>query len=140
MVTKSVNEMLNPVLLIVDDDAGIRSQIKWGLEGYEIITADCRLDAIKQVEKHKPPLVTLDLGLPPDAEGTMEGFAALKAILECSPDTRVVVVSGSEESNSAEKAKTNGAYEYCPKPFKIVNLQQIIARAYVDYQDKSVDN
>ena len=125
--------MDNPKLLIVDDDPGMRTQLKWGLEGYDVITANSRSDAMKQIELHKPPLVTLDLGLPPDADGTAEGFAILKAIIERAPDTKVVVVSGSDAIGNAEKAKSNGAYEFYPKPVEITRLQQIIEHAYTEY-------
>jgi len=129
--------MVNPKLLIVDDDPGIRTQLKWGLEGYDVLTADSRLHAIEQIDAHHPPLVTLDLGLPPDAEGTTEGFAILKAIIERAPDTKVVVVSGSEEADSAEKAIKNGAFEFYPKPVEIERLQGVIERAYKDFKSTS---
>lgn len=125
--------MSNTKLMIVDDDPGIRSQLKWGLDGYDVITADCRLDAVEKFTKYHPPLVTLDLGLPPDAEGTTEGFKTLQEILEKAPDTKVVIVSGSGEEANAIKAKNNGAYEYCSKPVEILSLQQVIERAFNEY-------
>lgn len=131
---KSENMMANPKILIVDDDQGIRTQLKWGLEGYDVVTADSRLNAIEQIGIHHPPLVTLDLGLPPDAEGTSEGFATLKAILQKAPDTKVVIVSGSEDVGNAEKARSNGAFEYYPKPVEITRLLQVIERAYTDFR------
>lgn len=129
--------MSNPKILIVDDDEGIRTQLKWGLEGYDVITADTRLHAIEQFDLHHPPLVTLDLGLPPDAEGTTEGFAILKAILKKAPETKIVIVSGSEDLGSAEMARNNGAFEYYPKPVELDRLQQVIKLAYDDYQSES---
>lgn len=128
------NAMHKPKLLIIDDDPGIRTQLKWGLEGYDVITAGSRTDAIEQMDLFHPPLVTLDLGLPPDADGTNEGFAILKEIMHRAPETKVVVVSGSLGSNNAEKARNNGAYEYFPKPVKIEQLQQIIEKAYIEYE------
>ncbi len=126
--------MSNPKILIVDDDMGIRTQLKWGLDGYDVITADSRQHAIEQFDLHKPPLVTLDLGLPPDANGVTEGFATLKAILKKAPDTKVLIVSGAEVNNNAEIAKTNGAFEYYPKPIEIGRLQKLIRQAYSDYK------
>jgi len=128
---------MSPKILIVDDDEGMRTQLKWGLEGYEVITADSRTHAIEQFELHHPPLVTLDLGLPPDVEGTTEGFATLKAILLKAPETKVVVVSGSEDMGNAEIARSNGAFEYYPKPVDLDRLQHVIELAYADYQSGS---
>ena len=122
--------MDNPKLLIIDDDSGIRTQLKWGIEGFDIITADSRQKAIEQFEEHHPTIVTLDLGLPPDAEGTSEGFTILEAILQRGPDTKVVVVSGSEESVNSQKAKTNGAFDFYAKPIEIESLQKVINLAY----------
>ncbi|HED35212.1 MAG TPA: response regulator [Gammaproteobacteria bacterium] len=130
----SENAMHKPKLLIIDDDPGIRTQLKWGLEGYDVITAESRSDAIEQINQFHPPLVTLDLGLPPDADGTNEGFAILKEIMQKAPETKVVVVSGSQGSNNAEKARNNGAYEYFPKPVEIEQLQQTMEKAYIEYE------
>jgi len=125
--------MSNPKILIVDDDEGIRTQLKWGLEDYEVITAASRLHAMELFDLHHPPLVTLDLGLPPDAEGTSEGFATLKAIMQKAPETKVVIVSGSEDFGNAEMARNNGAFEFYPKPVELDRLQKVIKLAYTDY-------
>jgi two-component system NtrC family response regulator len=125
--------MTTPKILIIDDDEGIRSQLKWGLDGYQVVTADSRASAIKQIEAHHPPLVTLDLGLPPDVEGTSEGFAILNEILAKAPKTKVIIVSGSEDAGNDERAKNNGAFGYYSKPIDIDQLQLIIQRAYVDF-------
>ncbi|VAW71911.1 hypothetical protein MNBD_GAMMA10-828 [hydrothermal vent metagenome] len=127
--------MHKPKLLVIDDDPGIRTQLKWGLDAYDVIMAESRPDAIEQINMYHPPLVTLDLGLPPDALGTDEGFATLKEIMHKSPKTRVVVVSGSQDSSgSAEKARNNGAYDYFSKPVEIEQLQKAIEKAYSDYK------
>lgn len=125
--------MSNPKLLIIDDDSGIRAQLKWGFDTYDVITADSREKAIEEFEAHQPSLVTLDLGLPPDAEGTSEGFAILRAILERAPETKVVVVSGSDETTNSQKALKNGAFEFYPKPIDIEDLRSILEKAYAEY-------
>jgi len=132
--------MSNPKILIVDDDKGIRSQLKWGLEGYDVITADSRVNALEQFGLHHPPIVTLDLGLPPDAEGTTEGFATLKEILKKAPETKVVIVSGSMVSDNAERAISKGAFDYYSKPLELTRLQQLITEAYADYKALSKNN
>ena len=54
---------INNKLLVVEDDPGLQSQIKWCFENYDVILADDRQSAVEQVKKHKPAVVTLDLGL-----------------------------------------------------------------------------
>ena len=67
-------------LLVVEDDPGLQTQLKWCFEGYDVIIAGDRLSALAELEKHRPPVITLDLGLPPDADGTQEGFLTLEEV------------------------------------------------------------
>ncbi len=124
-------------LLIVDDDPGIRNQLKWGFEGFDIVTAENRENALQQLSRHHPAVVTLDLGMPPDAEGCKEGFATLKQILEKAPETKVIIVSASEDSSNAKRAVDSGAFEYFPKPVDIEQLTTIIERAYLAHENHS---
>ncbi|MCW9014356.1 MAG: response regulator [Gammaproteobacteria bacterium] len=136
MSVKRENKMAeNPKILIVDDDPGIRSQLKWGFEGFDVVTAENRADALEQFSKYHPAVVTLDLGLPPDAEGSNEGFAILKQILEEAPGTKVVIVSGSDEKTNAKRAVDSGAFEFFAKPVDLVKLNMIIERAYKAYKE-----
>jgi len=121
------------ILLVVDDDPGIRSQLRWGLDEYDVITAENRAAALQQIEAHSPQVVTLDLGLPPDAEGTREGFEALQDILHQAPDTRVLVVSGAMNAVNADRAMKSGAYGCYEKPVNIENLRIMVEQAYQAY-------
>ncbi|MDH5766684.1 MAG: response regulator [Gammaproteobacteria bacterium] len=123
-------------LLIVDDDPGIQSQLKWGFDDYEVYTADNFSNAITAFKKYHPPVVTLDLGLPPDVDGESEGFAVLQQIMKIAPDTKVIIVSGSENSLNIDRATESGAYDYYSKPVQIEQLQQIVESAYRAYQEK----
>ena len=64
----------NPVLLIVEDDLGLQKQLKWAFEGYTVVFAADRNEAIVQLRRHEPSVVLQDLGLPPDGDGVTEGF------------------------------------------------------------------
>ena len=90
-----------PVLLIVEDDAGLQRQLRWAYDGYEIVVAGDRAQAIDAVRLHEPAVVTLDLGLPPDPDGVTEGFATLRDILAIKPDTKIIVASGHGARESA---------------------------------------
>ena len=93
--------MDNNKLLVVEDDPGLQSQIKWCFENYEVLLASDRKSAIEQVRKNKPAVVTLDLGLPPNEDNPSEGFATLEEILEIDPHIKVIVVTGQEERENA---------------------------------------
>ncbi len=119
-----------PILLIVEDDEGLQRQLKWAYEGYRVVAATNRAQAIDLVRLHEPAVVTLDLGLPPDPDGTTEGFATLSEILTLKPDTKVIVASGHGARESALKAIALGAYDFYRKPVDIDDLGLIVARAF----------
>jgi two-component system NtrC family response regulator len=119
-----------PVLLIVEDDEGLQRQLKWAYEGYEVVLASDRASAIEAVRLHEPAVVTLDLGLPPDPDGTAEGFATLIDILRIKPDTKVIVASGHGARESMLRAIGLGAYDFYRKPVDIDELGLIVARAF----------
>ena len=118
-----------PKLLIVEDDAGLQAQLKWAYDNYEVIIAGNRDQALAALRSEEPAVVTLDLGLPPDPDGTTEGFAVLDAIMEMKPDTKVVVASGHGARESALKAIELGAYDFYQKPVDIDELGLIVDRA-----------
>jgi two-component system, NtrC family, response regulator len=118
------------VLLVVEDDEGLQRQLKWAYDGYEVICAGDRESAVDALRTHEPAVVTLDLGLPPDPDGTDEGFATLAEILRLKPDTKVVVASGHGARESALKAIAMGAYDFYKKPVDIDDLGLIVARAF----------
>ena len=119
-----------PVLMIVEDDEGLQRQLKWAYEGYRVVQATTREQAIELLRLHEPAVVTLDLGLPPDPDGTSEGFATLSEILALKPDTKVIVASGHGARESALRAIALGAYDFYRKPVDIDDLGLIVARAF----------
>jgi two-component system, NtrC family, response regulator len=118
-----------PKLLIVEDDPGLQAQLKWAYEDFEVIVAGDRASAITALRAEEPAVVTLDLGLPPDPDGTSEGFAVLDEIMALKPDTKVVVASGHGARESALTAIAKGAYDFYQKPVDIESLGMIVRRA-----------
>ena len=121
-------------LLAVEDNPGLQKQLKWSFEGYEVFIAGDRKSALEQIEQNKIPVVTLDLGLPPDPTNASEGLAALQEILELAPHTKVIVVTGNDDRENALKAVSMGAYDYYQKPIVPEELSLIIDRAYNLFQ------
>lgn len=118
-----------PKLLIVEDDAGLQAQLKWAYEDFEVFVAGDRASGIALLRSEMPDVVTLDLGLPPDPDGTTEGFAVLDEIMALKPDTKVVVASGHGARESALQAIARGAYDFYQKPVDIDALGHIVRRA-----------
>ncbi len=120
-----------PLVLIVEDHAEIREQLRWGLEPqYEVIEAADRLAALTLMREHRPTLITLDLGLPPDETGHAEGFAALGEMLGHDPLAKIIVITGNEDRGHALTAIRCGAYDYLKKPIDLEVLKIVLQRAH----------
>src|SRR5215471_994051 len=117
-------------LLIVDDDLGLQRQLTWTFDDYNVLFAVDRESALRLVSSASPPVVTLDLGLPPDPDGGSEGLATLENIRQLSPHSKVIVMTGNEERAHALKAISLGAYDFYRKPIDADTIRLIVGRAY----------
>ncbi|MDO6467164.1 PEP-CTERM-box response regulator transcription factor [Neptunomonas phycophila] len=117
-------------LLIVEDDEGLQSQLRWCFDDFEVSIAGTREEAVTHLRRNEPGVVLLDLGLPPDPGGTTEGFATLQEILRLTPETKVIVITGDNDRANAVKAIALGAYDFYQKPADPEILKLIVNRAY----------
>lgn len=122
-------EKLRP-LLVVEDDPALQKQIRWAFDQYETLTAADRESALVQVRRHMPPVVTMDLGLPPDADSVSEGFRLLEQILAIAPETKIIVLTGQNDRANALRAIGLGAYDFFAKPFEVDMLALTVERAF----------
>ena len=120
-------------LLIIEDDPGLQKQLRWSLDAYDVVVAGDREAALAQIRRHEPAVVTMDLGLPPDPDGSTEGLATLEQILALAPDTRVIVLTGNQDHSNAVKAIGMGAYDFHQKPCEPDVLKLVIERAFFLY-------
>ncbi len=118
-----------PKLLVVEDDPGLQAQLKWAYEDFDVTVVGDRASAVAALRAEEPPVVTLDLGLPPDPDGTTEGLALLDEIMALKPDVKVIVATGHGARESALHAISRGAYDYYQKPVDIDALGLIVRRA-----------
>ncbi len=117
-------------VLIVDDEEGIQKQLRWSLDEYDLVFAASREEALAQLRRYEPRVVTLDLGLPPDAAGATEGILALEEILALAPHTKVIVVTGNDDRENALACVSKGAYDFYQKPIDPELLSMMVARAF----------
>jgi two-component system NtrC family response regulator len=118
-------------LLVVEDDAGLQSQMRWAMsDDFVVHVAGDKAEAMNIMARHRPALVVLDLGLPPDPDGATEGLSILDAILAEHPGTKVIIASGNEDRNNAIKAVSYGAYDFFGKPVDVDQLRMILERAW----------
>ncbi len=117
-------------ILIAEDDPEIQTLLKWGLsKEYAVLQAFDKTSAMQLFNSNLPPVVTLDLGLPPASNDSREGFSCLHEILKKAPETKVVVVTGNNERENTLTAIQMGAYDYYLKPIDLNELKIIIKRA-----------
>jgi two-component system NtrC family response regulator len=122
---------MKPTLLIVDDDEEIRAQMRWALtQDYEILLAGDRPSATKLFQSDRPPVVLLDLGLPPQPAKPDEGLATLSDLLAIDRHAKIVIITGQGEKENALQAVGAGAFEFLCKPVDLDELKLLLKRAF----------
>ncbi len=117
-------------ILIVDDDAGFRKAWRALLqgEGLAVTEAAAAPEARSAIDATRPKLVVLDLMLPPSGQAK-EGALLLEHCLAVEPRAKVIVVSGSGETQLALGLVQRGAYDFLQKPVDPDVLLAVVARA-----------
>ena len=119
-----------PALLLVDNDAAFRGQMKWALTSdYDLMEASDRAAALSQIRRAMPPLVLLDLGLFPNVNGASEGLTILRETVHLNPTVKVIAVMDSGDRARAVAAIENGAYDIIEKPVQLDVLKVVLQRA-----------
>lgn len=121
--------MTKPRILIIDDDEEIRTQMKWAVAAdYHVALAGDRKEAIERFREHRPQVVLLDLGLPPNPNDTTEGMATLAAILTLDRSAKIIIISGQSDRENAVRAIGAGAYDFLSKPLDVEQLRLLLQR------------
>lgn len=120
---------MKPKILIIDDDEEIRTQMKWAVAAeYNVALAGDRKEAIERFREHRPQVVLLDLGLPPNPNDTTEGMATLAALLTLDRSAKIIIVSGQSDRENAMHAIGAGAYDFLSKPLDLGQLHLLLQR------------
>jgi len=117
-----MSETAPPLLLIVDDEEAIRTSFRNYLEDYDyrILEAENGRVGLFFFERHKPDILLVDLRMP-----EMDGLEVLAQVTRLSPDTPVVVVSGTGVIADVVQALRLGAWDYLLKPVEDLSLLRI---------------
>jgi DNA-binding NtrC family response regulator len=117
--------MKRPLLLLVDDEVGVRESLKMVFnKGYDLIEADSVETAVDQADRSRPDVVLLDVLMP-----RADGLQALQRIKTIHPDCAVIMLTGVNSQQLAAKAIDSGAFDFVGKPFDINDLREKVARA-----------
>lgn len=113
------------LILIVEDEPRVRDLLTEILSSsFTCSSAESAGDAIRLMESQSFHLALVDLGLP-----GMSGLSLCRLIVNRSPSTVVVVISGETDRQSVEDAMKAGAVDYITKPFKLFEVVERIERA-----------
>lgn len=122
--------MEKPKVLMVDDDKNLGEQVKRTLEKrYEVFLSEDGRDILHIIQRRKPHVVLLDLHLPPDITSTKVGMDILRDLVDTKIESKVIVITGSNDRKDALTAIDMGVYDYINKPIDIDELEVILKRA-----------
>lgn len=109
-------------ILIVEDDTDLRKYINDLLLdiGFSVVQAPDGIKALELIEKRRPDLIILDLGLP-----KLEGEAVCREIRKKYPDLPVIILTAKDDISDIVKGFNLGADDYITKPFK---GEELVAR------------
>ncbi len=125
-----MNEQVSMTVLVIDDDAHIRTAIGKFLiaRGHTVIEAANGERGVEVVESQAVDIVITDVKMP-----KMDGFEVLRRVRSVAPETEVIVITGVKEAENAFRALREGAFDFFNKPFKVEELNAAIQRT-VRYQ------
>lgn len=115
-------------VMVVDDEEEIRmgiiKKIDWEASGFVVVgDAENGKDALEKAEKLNPDIVMTDIKMP-----FMDGLELGKALSEVMPSTKVIIFSGSDDFEYAQKAIKINVIEYVLKPINSVELVEVLRK------------
>jgi PAS domain S-box-containing protein len=113
-------------ILVIDDEESIRTLLRISLihKGYEVFSAEDGEKGIEVFKQEKPPIVLTDIKMP-----GLDGLEVLKRIKRLDPDTRVIVITGHGDMESAIESLKLEASDFINKPIKDDALMVALKRA-----------
>ncbi|HEV8311225.1 MAG TPA: sigma-54 dependent transcriptional regulator [Methylomirabilota bacterium] len=127
MITSSpdAERRVRPVVLVVDDDPGLRDSFRLILEDdYEVLEAADGLEAVEMVRTTQVDLVLLDIRLP-----GLDGIEVLEQIKSFDDKVEVILVTAVQTVRTAVAAMKLGAFDYVTKPFEEEEILPLVRRA-----------
>ena len=114
-------------ILVVEDQPEARVLLRFALEStdHQVAEAETVAGARETLERGPVDLVLCDIQLGPGESG----LDLLHELAPRSPDVAVVMVTGDRDAHTAVECLRDGAFDYLLKPFKAVELHEVIARS-----------
>jgi len=118
--------MTRPLILLVDDEKGVRDSLRGILEdeGFDVHSAASGEDCLSMIDKREYAVVLLDVWLP-----GIDGLQVLNRIRTAAPLTGVVIISGHASIEAAVRATKLGAYDFIEKPLSLEKTLLVVKNA-----------
>jgi len=109
-------------VLVVDDDPSVRDSLRRSLafNGYEVLTAEDGIEALRVVGDERPDAVVLDVMMP-----RFDGLQACRALRAAGNDVPILLLTARDAVPDRVAGLDAGADDYLPKPFA---LEELLAR------------
>ncbi len=125
-ISNSLKTPPGSIVLIVDDEESVRDIARLMLErlGYRVLTADNGSDAVAVLREWGTEIeaTLLDMTMP-----GMDGLTTLQHFRHVHPTIRVVLMSGTDESDAFPSAPRPDSLLFLRKPFRMETLRQALA-------------
>lgn len=122
---------MNKSILVIDDEKNIRMTLEKSLgnAGYEVESAINGENALDKLEEDEYPVILLDMNLP-----GINGIEVLGKINELNYNTRVIMITGYGNVETAVEAMKLGAVDYLRKPFKPDEIKELVEEVFKRYE------
>jgi DNA-binding NtrC family response regulator len=113
-------------LLVVEDDAGVRTTIVTflELEGYQVDAVSSTREALTRLKENRYPIVISDIYL-----DERTGLDVLEAARTGNPGCAVILMSARGTMETVMAATRGGAFDYIAKPFELDRILETVKRA-----------
>lgn len=123
-------------VVIADDEETIRSGLKKLIESYGLnltvsgIAKDGE-EALQLIKKYQPEIILMDINMP-----FINGLEVIEEINKLDTEAKIIIISGYDQFNYAQKALELGAYSYLLKPIQFREFKNSIVKAMDSYSER----
>jgi len=118
------------ILVVDDEDIVIQCCLRILADSaYQVDYVQSGLEALERVEASNFDLIILDFMMP-----KMDGMEVLRRVQVIQPGIKVIMVTGLDQAETAQRAKDLGVFAYLPKPFDPDDLKLAVEKAVAKQQ------
>jgi two-component system response regulator YesN len=123
-------------IVIADDEEIIRNGLKNLIESYDLDlsvvgTAQDGEEALQLINIYQPEIILMDINMP-----FMNGLEVIEKTKEIDSNAKIIIISGYDQFEYAQKALELGVFSYLLKPIQYRDFKNIIVKAMDSYCER----